>query len=107
MELDSMLSGILVISLVIGMLIGVTTLSLIGVKLGLAELPEGVGFRQIIGVSLLAGVGFTMSIFVANLAFFDSPQLLDSAKMGIIAGSLIAGISGYLVLRSGKKITDQ
>ena len=107
MELDSMLSGILVISLVIGKLIGVTTLSLIGVKLGLAELPEGVGFRQIIGVSLLAGVGFTMSIFVANLAFFDSPQLLDSAKMGIIAGSLIAGISGYLVLRSGKKITDQ
>ncbi len=102
MELDTMLSGIIVISLVIGKLIGVTTLSLIGVKLGLAELPEGVGFRQIIGVSLLAGVGFTMSIFVANLAFFESPQMLDSAKMGIIAGSLIAGIAGYLVLRSGK-----
>ena len=102
MELDTMLSGIIVISLVIGKLIGVTTLSLIGVKLGLAELPEGVGYRQIIGVSLLAGVGFTMSIFVANLAFFESPQVLDSAKMGIIAGSLIAGISGYLVLRSGK-----
>ncbi len=106
MELDTMLSGIIVISLVIGKLIGVTTLSLIGVKLGLAELPQGVGFRQILGVSLLAGVGFTMSIFVANLAFFESPQMLDSAKMGIIAGSLMAGIAGYLVLRSGKKIVD-
>jgi NhaA family Na+:H+ antiporter len=106
MELDTMLSGIIVISLVVGKLVGVTTLSLIGVKLGLAELPEGVGVRQIIGVSLLAGVGFTMSIFVANLAFFESPQMLDSAKMGIIAGSLIAGISGYLVLRSGKPTNE-
>ncbi len=106
MELDTMLSGIIVISLVVGKLVGVTTLSLIGVKLGLAELPEGVGVRQIIGVSLLAGVGFTMSIFVANLAFFESPQMLDSAKMGIIAGSLIAGLAGYLVLRSGKPTNE-
>jgi NhaA family Na+:H+ antiporter len=99
MELDTMLSGIIVICLVAGKLGGITALSWISVKLGLAELPEGVSFGQIAGVSLLAGVGFTMSIFVANLAFADQVVLLDSAKVGIMAGSLIAGISGYTVLR--------
>jgi len=99
MELDTMLGGIIVVCLVIGKLLGVTTLSWIGVKLGVAELPAGVNYGQIVGISLLAGVGFTMSIFVANLAFFGNAHLLDSAKVGIIAGSLLAGISGYLVLR--------
>jgi len=99
MELDTMLGGIIVVCLVLGKLLGITTLSWIGVKLGLAELPEGVNYGQVVGISLLAGVGFTMSIFVANLAFFGNAHLLDSAKVGIIAGSLIAGISGYLVLR--------
>ena len=51
------------------------------------------------GVSLLAGVGFTMSIFIANLAFGDTPALLDSAKVGILSGSLLAGLTGYLLLR--------
>jgi NhaA family Na+:H+ antiporter len=103
-KLDSMLGGIIVISLVAGKLCGITFFSWLGVKLGFAELPEGVNFRQVIGVALLAGVGFTMSIFVANLAFFESAFLLDSAKAGILIGSLIAGVSGYLVLRfsSGK-----
>jgi len=103
MELDTMLSGIIVICLVAGKLIGITTLSWLGVKLGLAELPSGVNYGQVIGISLLAGVGFTMSIFVANLAFFDQPALLDSAKVGILLGSLIAGLSGYLVLRLSSK----
>jgi len=59
----------------------------------------------VIGVSLLAGVGFTMSIFVANLAFYGDTYLLDSAKAGILIGSLIAGVSGYVVLRfSTRKI---
>ena len=56
-------------------------------------------FKKVIGVALLAGVGFTMSIFVANLAFYGNDYLLDSAKAGILAGSLVAGITGYLVLR--------
>jgi NhaA family Na+:H+ antiporter len=102
MELDSMLSGIIIICLVLGKLVGVTALSWIGVKSGLAELPDGVNYRQIIGISLLAGVGFTMSIFVANLAFYGNAHLLDSAKVGILLGSLIAGIAGYLVLRFSK-----
>jgi NhaA family Na+:H+ antiporter len=107
MEMDTMLSGIIVICLVVGKLIGITTLSWIGVKLGFAELPSGVTFGKVIGIALLAGVGFTMSIFVANLAFYDQPMLLDSAKVGILLGSFIAGISGYLVLRfTSKKSSD-
>ncbi len=104
MELDTTLSGIIVVGLVIGKLVGITSLSWLGVKLGLAELPEGVNYSQIIGIALLAGVGFTMSIFVANLAFYNQPALLDSAKVGILLGSFIAGVAGFLVLRfSGKK----
>jgi len=102
-NLDSTLGGIIVVSLLVGKLIGVTLLSWVGVKLRFAELPEGVNFRQVVGISLLAGVGFTMSIFVANLAFYGNDYLLDSAKAGILTGSLIAGISGYLVLRLGSK----
>ena len=98
-NLDSMLGGIIVISLVAGKLIGVTLFSWISIKLGAAELPEEVQFKQIIGIALLAGVGFTMSIFVANLAFFGNTILLDSAKAGILVGSLIAGVLGYVVLR--------
>ncbi|MCP4313508.1 MAG: Na+/H+ antiporter NhaA [Bacteroidetes bacterium] len=65
----------------------------------MAELPSGIGFRQVVGVAMLAGVGFTMSIFVANLAFFDQEMLLDSAKTGVLAGSLIAGVLGFFLLR--------
>jgi NhaA family Na+:H+ antiporter len=54
----------------------------------------------VVGVAFLAGVGFTMSIFVANLAFAASPLLVDSAKIGILIGSTIAGGIGYLILRS-------
>jgi Na+:H+ antiporter, NhaA family len=105
-DLDSTLGGIIVISLVAGKLIGVTLFSWLGIRLGIAELPDEVKFKQVVGVALLAGVGFTMSIFVANLAFPGNPVLLESAKAGILIGSLIAGIAGYMVLRLGnRKIT--
>ena len=102
-KLDTFLGGVIVLSLVVGKLLGITFFSWLGIKLKLAELPEGVNFMQIVGTALLAGVGFTMSIFVANLAFFGNELLLDSAKAGILAGSLIAGVSGYLVLRLNKQ----
>ncbi len=101
--LDYSLGGIIAICLIIGKLIGVTLFAWLAVKFGFAELPEEVDFKQVIGVSLLAGVGFTMSIFVANLAFFGNDYLLDSAKVGILIGSLIAGVFGYLVLRLSTK----
>ncbi len=99
MELNTTLGITIALSLVAGKLLGVSLFSWIGIKSGLAQLPKEVNFGQIIGIALLAGVGFTMSIFVANLAFFDQEILLDSAKVGILTGSLIAGLSGYLVLR--------
>jgi NhaA family Na+:H+ antiporter len=103
-SLDTGLAITIMVGLVIGKLLGITLLSWLAVKIGWADLPEGVNFKQIIGIGLLAGVGFTMSIFVANLAFPEHPQLLDSAKLGVLLGSLAAGIGGYLVLRfSGSK----
>ncbi len=99
MELNTTLGIVIAISLVLGKFIGVSLFAWIGIKTGIAQMPQQVNFGQIIGVAMLAGVGFTMSIFVANLAFFDQDILLDSAKAGILAGSLIAGLSGYLILR--------
>ncbi len=99
MDLHLTLSGTIALSLIAGKLVGVSLFSWFALKLGVAELPAGTNFKQIIGVALLAGVGFTMSIFVANLAFPDQPLLLDSSKVGILAGSLFAGLAGYLILR--------
>ncbi|MCU0377359.1 MAG: Na+/H+ antiporter NhaA [Bacteroidales bacterium] len=106
-EPDTGLIAALAFSLFFGKSIGVTLFSLAAVKFGLASLPEGVSASQIAGVSLLAGVGFTMSIFIANLAFADAPMLMDSSKMGILAGSLVSGVAGYLVLRRSKGSDDR
>jgi NhaA family Na+:H+ antiporter len=90
-------------SLVLGKLIGVTLLSYLGVKLKLTELPKGVSFKQIIGIAAIAGVGFTMAIFIDNLAFSGDLLSINSVKVGIILGSLISGITGYTVLRFSSK----
>lgn len=105
MDLHLSLSASIAVSLVLGKLLGVAFFAWLGVKIGVAELPAGINFGQVIGVALLAGVGFTMSIFVANLAFTEQEMLLDSSKIGILVGSLFAGMAGYLVLRftSGKQ----
>jgi len=62
--------------------------------------PRGVLIRHYVGAGMLGGIGFTMSLFIATLAFGDSPALLTGAKTAIIGASVIAGIAGYLVLRS-------
>ena len=87
------------LALCVGKLIGIPLFSYASVKLNLAELPENVNFWQIIGVSVLAGVGFTMSIFIANLAFEGTPVYIDSAKIGILIGSIVAAILGALILK--------
>jgi NhaA family Na+:H+ antiporter len=89
------------VGLILGKQVGVTLFSFLAVKTGLADLPEGVTWKHVYGVSLLAGIGFTMSLFVADLAF-GSGAALDSAKLGILGGSLLSGIGGYLLLRSIK-----
>jgi NhaA family Na+:H+ antiporter len=85
--------------LVLGKVVGIGLASWLVVGGGAAHLPEGVTWPQIIGAGLLAGVGFTMSLFVSELAFADE-TLRQAAKLGILVASLGAGACGYLVLRA-------
>jgi NhaA family Na+:H+ antiporter len=87
----------IVLGLVLGKQLGVTGFSWVAIKSGWADLPDGVGWPHIWGVSCLAGVGFTMSLFITELAF-DDPSHIGKAKLGILAASLIAGILGYWIL---------
>jgi NhaA family Na+:H+ antiporter len=86
------------VGLVLGKVIGIAGCSWLALQLGIGQLPAGTRFTQIIGVSLLSGIGFTMSIFVAELGFAHQPELLLMAKTGILAASLLAGVSGFLWL---------
>ncbi|MDQ3697036.1 MAG: Na+/H+ antiporter NhaA, partial [Gemmatimonadota bacterium] len=88
-----------ILGLVVGKPVGILLLSWLAVRAGVAVLPSAVSWRALHGVSWLAGIGFTMSIFIAGLAFTGAPALLDSAKVGILAGSVVAGIGGWLLLR--------
>ncbi|NOZ73840.1 MAG: Na+/H+ antiporter NhaA, partial [FCB group bacterium] len=87
------------ISLFVGKFAGVALFSYLGIKLKITELPSGVNFKQILGIASIAGVGFTMSIFIDNLAFSGDLISINSVKVGIIIGSIISGIVGYLILR--------
>lgn len=100
--LNFSLSINIAIALILGKCIGITLFSIASVKAGFAALPEGITYRKILGTSFLAGVGFTMSIFISNLAFSDSQILIDSSKIGILIGSFVAGLIGYLILRFSK-----
>lgn len=86
------------LGLVLGKFIGISGASWLVLKMGIAELPKDTRFIQIVGVSLLAGIGFTMSIFVAQLGFSHNEELLLMAKTGILFASLLAGVSGYIWL---------
>ncbi|HHL45567.1 MAG TPA: Na+/H+ antiporter NhaA [Gammaproteobacteria bacterium] len=86
------------LGLVVGKFIGIAGASWLALKLGVAQLPAGTSFSQIAGVSLLAGIGFTMSIFIAELGFAGQPENLLMAKTGILAASVLAGVSGYVWL---------
>jgi NhaA family Na+:H+ antiporter len=85
--------------LLAGKLVGIAGLSWLAVRLGVGQFPVGCGTRHLVGVGLLAGIGFTMSIFIAELAFRADPAQLINAKTAILFASLIAGIAGYVWLR--------
>jgi NhaA family Na+:H+ antiporter len=87
----------IVLGLVVGKPIGIFCASWLAVRLRLASLPRQVTWQQILGVGTIGGIGFTMSIFIADLAFAGQP-LLEIAKLGIFAGSLVAGCMGFLLL---------
>ena len=84
------------LGLLAGKPIGIVLFSWLAVKIGLARLPEGINWGAITGGGFLAGIGFTMAIFIASLALEDA--LLDAAKVGILGGSALAGIAGVILL---------
>jgi NhaA family Na+:H+ antiporter len=86
------------LGLVIGKPLGITAAAFGAVKSGIAQLPRGFGWGYLLGCACLAGIGFTMSLFIAMLAF-DEAGPVNAAKSGILAGSLLAGIAGAIVLR--------
>jgi NhaA family Na+:H+ antiporter len=90
--------------LVLGKFLGITLFSGIFVKLKLGKLPEGTSWRHIYGMAFLAGIGFTMSMFISDLGFQDD-SYKEIAKVGILAASLIAGVIGISILRAAKPIS--
>lgn len=96
------------LGLILGKQLGVTLFAWLAVILRLAQMPEGVTWRHLYGVGWLAGVGFTMSLFIANLAFSNThPTFLIQAKIGILAAAIISGGIGYLILLLTTRPTDE
>ncbi|WP_205963487.1 Na+/H+ antiporter NhaA [Roseicella aquatilis] len=87
------------LGLLVGKLVGVFGSAAIVIRLRLADMPMGAGWMQMLGTALLCGIGFTMSLFIGMLAFADDPVLQDEVKVGILLGSLLSGLAGWLVLR--------
>ncbi len=89
------------LGLLIGKPIGIFTFSWVSIKLGFARLPDGVNFRQIFAVSILCGIGFTMSIFISSLAFVGHDgDYITFSRLGILLGSMVSAVLGYLMLHS-------
>jgi NhaA family Na+:H+ antiporter len=86
-------------SMIFGKAIGIFLFSWLSIKFKFAELPNNINYKMLGGVSVLGGLGFTMSLFINSLAYTD-PALIDSAKMGILIGSIITGFAGYFVLKA-------
>jgi NhaA family Na+:H+ antiporter len=87
------------LGLIVGKQVGISLAAWMVVRSGLSTLPDGVTWRHVYGAAWLAGIGFTMSLFVGDLAFGESP-MLALTKVGILAASVVAGTVGYLILRS-------
>jgi NhaA family Na+:H+ antiporter len=84
--------------LLLGKPLGVFGFSWLAARLGLVELPPGVSWKQVLGLSCICGIGFTMSLFIGALAFADAPALAEQAKMGVLLGSALSGITGVALL---------
>lgn len=95
------------VALVAGKLLGIFSFTAVAVRLRLAPMPGAASWPKLLGVSLVAGVGFTVALFIAGLAFPGDARLLDQAKIGILAGSLVAGLTGAAVLRFSGEARQQ
>jgi NhaA family Na+:H+ antiporter len=96
--LDNLTLGV-ALGLLLGKPIGVFGSVWLAIRLGLASRPMGASLAQCFGVSLLCGIGFTMSLFIGMLAFANDPALQEEVKIGILGGSLLAGLAGWAILR--------
>jgi NhaA family Na+:H+ antiporter len=103
-SLDGLTSALplgVIAGLLIGKPVGITVFCWLALRLGLAKLPQGAAFKQIMAVGVLCGIGFTMSIFIATLAFGDvNPHSVGWAKLGILTGSVLSAVIGYCLLRT-------
>jgi NhaA family Na+:H+ antiporter len=107
---DGMVDGLfgslgygIILGLILGKVIGINLFSWIFIKLKISSLPDKSTWTQMVGTGLLAGIGFTMSIFIALLSFKGHPEIQDEAKCAILVASLIAGASGFLLLKASAK----
>ncbi|AFE09593.1 Na+/H+ antiporter NhaA [Corallococcus coralloides DSM 2259] len=89
----------IIMGLFVGKQVGIFLFTLAAVRAGVSPLPTGGGVAQLHGVSVVAGIGFTVALFVAGLAFVGQPALLAEAKLGILVGSLLSAVVGYVLLR--------
>jgi len=106
LSLSSLLQPVplgILLGLFIGKQIGVMFFSFFAVKLGAAQMPDNSSWLSLYGVSILTGIGFTMSLFVGNLAFVDNTQYIDGVKIGVLAGSLLSTLFGYFILLIASK----
>lgn len=103
-ELTGSLSLGIILGLIVGKQVGVFGFAWLAVKSRIASLPEGVNWRHLYGAGMLGGVGFTMSLFIANLAFGEG-TLLETSKLAILTASAISGIAGWLLLKSARTST--
>jgi NhaA family Na+:H+ antiporter len=88
------------VALFLGKQAGIFAFTFGAVRLGLAPMPREASWGKLLGVSIVAGIGFTVALFIAGLAFYEDPRLLDEAKVGILVGSLVSGLVGAAVLRA-------
>ena len=107
-NLESLLSPVplgIVLGLFVGKQIGVFLFSIIAIKLKIAQMPNNANWMSFYGVGILAGIGFTMSLFIGNLAFVENIEYIDSVKIGVLTGSLLSTLVGYglLLLTSKNK----
>lgn len=85
--------------LILGKFIGIFSFTWLSIRSGLVPMPDGMNWKNLAGVSLLGGIGFTVSLFIANLSFAGAyPDLLNQAKFGVLAGTILSGVAGYLLL---------
>ena len=106
LSLSSLLQPVplgILLGLFIGKQVGVMIFSFVAVKVGVAQMPDNSNWLSLYGVSVLTGIGFTMSLFVGNLAFVENIEYIDGVKIGVLAGSLLSTLFGYFILLFSSK----